>query len=85
MGKGILSGVLTMIFFFIGTLFLTPLGMSIIGGDRYTLSYHIFSYMGITLLSGIIVTCTYLIINKIDELIKELKNNGDNNNKPSKS
>ena len=87
MEKGVLYGVLTMIVFFIVTLlFLSPLGEFVmVGGDPYTVSYHMYSYMGITLLSGIIVTCTYLIINKIDELIKELKKNGDNNNKPSKS
>lgn len=85
MEKGILYGILTMILFFLITeLFLSPLGALIMCGDPYTISYHMYSYMGITFLSGIIVTCTYLIINKIDTLINKLTNNDDNNKKSSK-
>lgn len=77
MQKGILYGLLAMVVFFIITeCILFPTGMLImIGGDRFTVSYHMFTYMGITLLCGVIVTCTYLIINKMDTLINELRNN----------
>ncbi len=44
------------------------------GGDSYTLSYHMFSYMGLVLLSGIIVFCTSIIIQKINYLIEKLDN-----------
>lgn len=80
MGKGILCGLLTMVLFFIVTMFvLFPIGSVIIpGGDPYTLSYHLFSYMGITLLSGIVVTCTFIIVNKIDLLIHIYKRASQN-------
>lgn len=80
MGKGILCGLLTMVLFFIITLFvLVPIGSAIMpGGDPYTLSYHLFSYMGITLLSGIVVTCTFIIVNKINFLTHKYKRDSQN-------
>lgn len=80
MGKGILCGLLTMVLFFIITLFvLVPIGSAIMPvGDPYTLSYHLFSYMGITLLSGIVVTCTFIIVNKINLLTHIYKRDPQN-------
>ena len=66
MKKSLIYGVSTAIIFYITTVYiLEPFGMFITyGGDSYTLSYHMFSYMGLVLLSGIIVFCTSIIIQK---------------------
>ena len=76
MKKSLIYGVSTAIMFYITTVYiLEPFGMFITyGGDSYTLSYHMFSYMGLVLLSGIIVFCTSIIIQKINYLIEKLDN-----------
>ena len=63
MKKSLIYGVSTAVIFYITTSYiLEPFGMFITyGGDSYTLSYHMFSYMGLVLLSGIIVFCTSII------------------------
>lgn len=74
MNKSILYGIISAVVFFIVTLFiLVPIGMSVIPGDAFTLSYHMFSYMGIVALCGTIITCTIIIVKKFDVLIEELK------------
>ena len=76
MKKSLIYGVSTAVIFYITTAYiLEPFGMFITyGGDSYTLSYHMFSYMGLVLLSGIIVFCTSIIIQKINYLIEKLDN-----------
>lgn len=76
MKKSLIYGVSTAIIFYITTVYiLEPFGMFITyGGDSYTLSYHMFSYMGLVLLSGIIVFCTSIIIQEINYLIEKLDN-----------
>ena len=51
MKKSLIYGVSTAIIFYITTVYiLEPFGMFITyGGDSYTLSYHMFSYMGLVL------------------------------------
>ena len=44
-----------------------------IGGDEYELSYHTPSYTGIALISSLVVTCTYIIVKKIEKLLEEIK------------
>ena len=76
MKKSLIYGVSTAVIFYIITAYiLEPFGMFITyGGYSYTLSYHMFSYMGLVLLSGIIVFCTSIIIQKINYLIEKLDN-----------
>ena len=44
-----------------------------IGGDAFTLSYHMPSYTGIAFIASIVITCTAIVINKINELLIELR------------
>ena len=73
MGKGILYGVLAMVIFTaVDLLLLMPL-FSLIPGDDFTMSFHLFTYGGVTLLCGVLVTCTYLILRKLDQIHKNEK------------
>ena len=73
MGKGILYGVLAMVIFTaVDLLLLIPL-FSLIPGDDFTMSFHLFTYGGVTLLCGVVVTCTYLILRKLDQIHKNEK------------
>ena len=70
MGKGILYGVLAMVIFTpVDLLLLIPL-FSLIPGDDFTMSFHLFTYGGVTLLCGVVVTCTYLVLRKLDQVHK---------------
>ena len=73
MGKGILYGVLAMVIFTaVDLLLLMPL-FSLIPGDDFTMSFHLFTYGGVTLLCGVVVTCTYLVLRKLDQVYKNEK------------
>ncbi len=73
MGKGILYGVLAMVIFTaVDLLLLMPL-FSLIPGDDFTMSFHLFTYGGVTLLCGVVVTCTYLVLRKLDQVHKNEK------------
>lgn len=77
MKNALIYGVFSsLLFYIIVTYILEPLGMFIsLGGDTVTLSYHMFTYMGLVALSGIIVFCTTLIIQKINYLISLFESN----------
>ena len=74
--KIILYGVISSIIFMFFTLnFGSWIGMFIFkGGDAYEMSYHMFTRMGLITLSGIIITCTIIIVKKINEVNEFLKN-----------
>lgn len=59
-------------FWIINIIFLVPLGSIIFLGDAFTISYHLFTYMGLIALCFVIVFCTSLILKKLDEIKKEL-------------
>lgn len=77
MSKSTKYGIIgAIVFYILITFILDPLGMLITpGGDQFILSYTMFSNMGIVALCGVIIACTVKIINKIDELIIELRKN----------
>jgi multidrug efflux pump subunit AcrB len=62
---------------------LLPLYRFLFVGDNYIISYHMYTYVGITLLASIVVSCTIIIIGKINELeekvTKENKNEENSN------
>lgn len=65
LGKGIIS----MIVFYIFNIFIMGLiGQFIFVGDNFTISYHLFTYTGLMTLCGVIVTCTFIIIEKLNEV-----------------
>ncbi|QHI73089.1 hypothetical protein [Aminipila terrae] len=68
-------GVISAIIFTIFTLVIGNwIGMIIFKGDQYELSYHIFTRMGLIALSGIIITCTIIIVKKLNQVNEVLKN-----------
>ena len=76
MRKSILFGLISMIVFFIVNQFIMfPIGGLIFVGDEFTISYHLFTYTGLVLLCGLIVTCTDIIVQKLDEIKKEINKN----------
>ncbi|MEG0367350.1 MAG: hypothetical protein RR585_10965 [Coprobacillus sp.] len=67
--KAIILGILGSILFFICTLLIIPIGNHILPGDEHILSYTMFIYMGLTLLAGLIITCTYIIVSKLNQCL----------------
>ncbi len=62
------------IFYLINLYILSFIGTMLIpGGDEFQISYHSISYSGIAALASIVITCTYIIVEKINELLKELR------------
>lgn len=64
---------------FIGSFFLNiavggMLGAVIPSGDGFANSYFYPLYTGVVVLTAIVISCTYLIVKKINLLINQLKN-----------
>lgn len=83
--KKIFIGIVTLIIFFIVNVFLMPfIGQYIFIGDPFTISYHMFTYTGLMLLCGVIVVCTCIIVEKLNEVkdsinkSKQVISNDDN-------
>jgi len=73
--KIIFYGVISSVMFMFLTLYFGSwIGMFIFVGDEYEMSYHMFTRMGLIVLSGIVITCTIIIVKKIDEVKEFLKN-----------
>lgn len=59
----------SIIFFFFTQNFGGWIGMSVFSsGDEYEVSYHMFTRMALIVLSGIIITCTIIIVQKLNEI-----------------
>jgi hypothetical protein len=50
-----------------------PIGTMIWPGDKFILSYHMFTYIGLSTLCGLMVTLYCLILFRIDILEEEIK------------
>lgn len=69
-----LWGVGASIAFFIVNLFvLSGLGQYLFAGDPFTLSFHTFTYMGLTVLCGVIVTAALMLWDKLNEVLQEVR------------
>ncbi len=69
----LLAIILFFVFYFFNRYILYAIGFMItVGGDDYELSYHMFSYTGIAFIASV-VTCTYIIVKKIEEVLHEIK------------
>lgn len=67
----LVKGLIAMIIFYIFNMFvMTIIGQVIFVGDSFTISYHLFTYTGLMTLCGVIIVCTYIIIEKLDEVKK---------------
>ncbi|HZX21028.1 MAG TPA: GHKL domain-containing protein, partial [Clostridia bacterium] len=75
--KAILSGLGASIIFYIvcGILSGTLADIIFFTGDPFIMSFHQYTYMGLVILCGIIVTCTVFLNTKLDNLKNELLNN----------
>lgn len=65
----VIIGIFAMVIFLIVNLFIMPLiGQSLFWGDTFTISYHMFTYTGLILLCGIMIVCTCIIVEKLNEV-----------------
>lgn len=73
--KALLSGLLSFVLFFVLIMFIgVPIGTMIFpGGDQVILSYHMFTYMGLATLCGLMVTLFCFILYRIDILEEKIK------------
>lgn len=69
----VLKGILGMVVFYIFNMFIMQIiGQFIFLGDPVTLSYHLFTYTGLMTLCAVIIVCTYIIIEKLNEVKAEV-------------
>lgn len=71
--KALLLAVATFVVVIIGNIMLgSIIGLIIPGGDDFINSYFYPLYGGICMLIALVVGCSYLIIHKLNELMKKL-------------
>lgn len=69
----VLKGILAMIVFYIFNISIMQIiGQFIFVGDTVAISYHLFSYTGLMTLCAVIIVCTYIIIEKLNEVKAEV-------------
>lgn len=67
LGKGVIAMI---VFYLFNLLIMGFIGNFIFIGDGFTISYHLFTYTGLMTLCGVIITCTFTVIEKLDEVKK---------------
>ena len=71
--KKVFKGISAMILFYIFNMFIMQIiGQFIFVGDSVTISYHLFTYAGLMTLCAVIIVCTLIIIDKLNEVKTEL-------------
>ncbi len=71
--KKLINGVIAMIIFYIFNMFIMQIiGQFIFFGDDFIISYHMFTYTGVMTLCGIVIVCTYIIVEKLNDIKKKL-------------
>lgn len=69
----VLKGILSMGIFYIFNLFIMQtIGQFIFVGDSVNISYHLFTYIGLMTLCAVIIVCTSIVIDKLNEVKKEI-------------
>lgn len=66
----IISILSIIIFYFFNITFFQIIGTFMFWGNSATISYHMFTYTGIMTLCAVIISCTYIIIQKLNDLNK---------------
>lgn len=70
--KAIIIGIISFFGFLIGNIILGDfVGLVVPGGDDFINSYFFPLYAGVTLLIALVISCTYLIVKKIDLLLEK--------------
>ncbi len=73
--KAMLIGVISFFGFLIGNIMLGNIvGILIPGGDDFLNSYFYPLYTGVTLLISLVISCTYVIVTKINILLEKVSN-----------
>ena len=71
--KAIIIGIISFFGFLIGNIILGHVvGLVIPGGDDFINSYFFPLYAGVTFLIALIISCTYLIVKKINFLLEKM-------------
>lgn len=74
--KAIIIGIISFVAFTFINLFLgNAIGIIIPGGDDFLNSYFFPIYAGINTIIALVISCTYIIVNKINLLMEEIKKN----------
>lgn len=72
--KAIVIGVVTFFIFSISTFMIGGIIDVIVpGGDEFINSYYMPLYAGVVSIGAIVVSCTYILVKKIDILLNEMK------------
>ncbi len=72
MNTAFIIGIVSFFAFLIGNTFLGGIvGLIIPGGNDFQNSYFYPLYVGVTILISLVISCTYLIIQKIDSISKK--------------
>lgn len=72
--KAIIIGIISFFGFLIGNIILgNVVGLVIPGGDDFINSYFFPLYAGVTILIALIISCTYLIVKKINLLLEKME------------
>jgi len=76
MNSALIIGIVSFFAFLIGNFILGDIvGLIIPGGNDFQNSYFYPLYVGVTMLISLVISCTYMIIKKIDSISK--KNDDD--------
>ena len=77
----LVNGIIAMVVFYIFNLtIMQMIGHFIFGGDEFLISYHMFTYTGLITLCGVIVVCTYIIVEKLNEVKERFSELGRKDN-----
>lgn len=72
--KAILIGIISFIAFLFANIFIgNIIGLIIPGGDAFINSYFLPLYAGVTSLTSIVISCTYIVVKRINHLLDALK------------
>jgi hypothetical protein len=77
----LIKGIIAMVAFYIFNLTIMQIiGHFIFIGDEFQISYHMFTYNGLITLCGVIVVCTYIIVEKLNEVKERFSESGKKDN-----
>ena len=74
LNKAVIIGVVSFVVFLLGNILIgNVVGIIIPGGDDFINSYFFPLYAGVNVLISLVISCTYIIVKKINLLIEEMK------------
>ena len=72
--KAVIIGIICLPLFAFANLYIGVMFAPLLGGDDYVNSYFMPLYLAVNVLSTLVVSCTYIIVKKINLLLDEVKN-----------